>query len=348
MTVKGRKKLKVAAYGGGLIIASYLAIRYVFPLVWPFIVAYGLAVLIYPIVRFLREKLHFHRNAATALTLVFTLVGLSAVFVLLIDKILGQIMELAEKWPSYEKKILGYLRDMCYAIERLLKIDADEVYGRVCDGFVNVVDSWQGRIMPILMNNSFNTLMVLIDVIIVIALTIMAVFYMTRDMDKLRETDKNNLFYEEIKYFRGLTSRIIRAYIRSQLIIMSIVAAICSLGLAFIGNNYYILLGIIIGIMDALPLIGVGAVMIPWSIVYVFMGQYLKAAIMFTIFIACYLLREFLEPRLMGQRIGISPIASLVSIYVGYQLFGFLGMIAGPLIYVLVREVISGYSSSSP
>ena len=130
---------------------------------------------------------------------------------------------------------------------------------------------------------------------------------------------------------------------RSQFIIILVVAVVCSLGLLIIGNDYYILFGVIIGILDALPLIGVGAVMIPWSIIYVFMGNYYKAAILMIVFVFCYFIREYLEPRLMGKQIGITPIASLISIYVGYRLFGFLGMIVGPLMYVLIREVVGKY-----
>lgn len=345
MTAITRRKLMIAGVGCGLLIVSYLAIKYVLPLMWPFILAYGLAVVIYPSVRFLRDKLHFHKNAATCLVLIFAIAVFTTVLIVLADKILQQIMAFADRWPYYEEKLLGYLKDICGTIERTFKIKSGEVYGNVCDGVINVIDSWQGKIMPVIMNNSIHTLVVFVDVLIFIALTVMAVFYMTRDMDKLKEINKNNLFYEEIRYLRGLVSRIVKAYIKTQLIIISVVAAICSLGLAIIGNSYYILLGIIIGIMDALPLIGVGAVVIPWSIVYVFMGEYLKAAIMFTIFIICYLVRELLEAKLMGLRIGISPIASLISIYVGYRLFGFLGMMAGPLVYVLVREVISGYGN---
>ena len=70
------------------------------------------------------------------------------------------------------------------------------------------------------------------------------------------------------------------------------------------------------------------------------MGEYMKATILFVIFIVCYLTREFLEPRLMGQKIGMTPITTLISIYIGYQLFGFLGMIAGPLVFVLIREIL--------
>jgi predicted PurR-regulated permease PerM len=113
-----------------------------------------------------------------------------------------------------------------------------------------------------------------------------------------------------------------------------------------IGNNYYIVLGIIIGILDALPLIGVGAVMVPWSVIYIAMGSYYKAAVLFVMFLLCYFIREYLEPRLMGKHMGITPIASLLSIYVGYGLFGFLGMIVGPLVYVLIREIVGRYSNT--
>lgn len=348
MTNLTKKKLKIIAVGGGVLIASYGAIKYLLPLIWPFILAYGLAVLIFPVVRFLRDKLHFHKNAAAGLTLAAALCIMSAAITVLADKVFRQIKELAANWPTYEEKIMSYLRNMCGVVEKTLKIDDGQVYGIVCDGVDRAIDGWQGQIMPTLMNNSLNTLLVLIDVLIVIVLTIMAVFYMARDMDNIRKTNDKNLFYKEISFCRNLVSKAIRAYIKSQLIIMSIIAVICSVGLAIVGNRYYILLGIVIGVLDALPLIGVGAIMVPWSIVYIFTGHYLNAAIMLTLFIVCYFVREFLEPKLMGQSIGMSPIASLISIYVGYQLFGFLGMIAGPLVYVLVREVIVSYNSSQP
>lgn len=194
--------------------------------------------------------------------------------------------------------------------------------------------------MPLVMNNSLQTLLTLMDIIIVTTLTAMAVFYMVRDIESIRKISKKNIFYKEIVYIKGLISRVLKAYVRSQAIILSVVAVICAIGLAFIGNKYNVVLGIIIGIFDALPLIGAGTILIPWSIIYIFMGEYIKATILFVIFIVCYLMREFLEPRLMGQRIGMTPIATLISIYIGYQLFGFVGMIAGPLVYVMIREIL--------
>lgn len=336
-------KIKVILIGGSLIVGSYLAIKLLLPIVWPFLLAYGLAVLIFPIVRFLRDKLHFHNNAATALTLLFVLSLLAALLTLLTGKIVTQVMELVKNWSAYQNTFFSYLHRICHFAERTIKVDGDSMYKNICDNMCNAINGWQKKIMPLIVNNSLQTLKIFVDTIVVIVLTVMSVFYMTRDMESIRTVSDDNLFCKEIKYGKSLMSRILRAYIRSQIIIMSIVALICCVGLFIVGNKYYILFGILIGILDALPLFGVGAVMVPWSIVYVFMGNYFSAAVMLVVFFTCYIAREFLEPRLMGQSVGMSPVSSLITIYAGYQLFGIIGMIAGPLIYVFVREIISGY-----
>lgn len=97
--------------------------------------------------------------------------------------------------------------------------------------------------------------------------------------------------------------------------------------------------GIIIGILDFLPLIGAGTFLVPISIYYLFKANYPAAVLTFVIFVVCYLVREILEPKLLGSRIGIHPLVSLISVYIGYKVFGLLGMILGPFGYVFVSEV---------
>ena len=343
MTRITKKKITTLGLIGGLLAASYVSIKYVFPLLWPFVVAYGIAVIIHPIVKFLVDKLHFHKNAATILTMCFTLIGIGVFLFFVGNGIIIQSARLIEKWPYYEKQLMESVENICEGIENFFNMNSGTIYDTVYDGAANAMESWQKSVMPTIMNNSIKTIMTLVNLVIVLFLTIMSIFYMTRDMEKYKRVSEGNIFFKEIRYIKSLALRIIKAYVRSQFIIILVVAVVCSLGLLIIGNDYYILFGVIIGILDALPLIGVGAVMIPWSIIYVFMGNYYKAAILMIVFVLCYFIREYLEPRLMGKQIGITPIASLISIYVGYRLFGFLGMIVGPLMYVLIREVVGKY-----
>ena len=346
MTRTTKKKITTLMLVGGLFIASYITLKYIFPLVWPFVLAYGIAVLVSPIVRFLVNKLNFHKTAATILTLCFSLVGVGVILFFIVNGIVVQSIKFIEKWPEYEKVFLDSAKNMCGGIETFFKMDKGTIYNTVSDGAARAMVNWQENVMPTIISNSVKTIKTMVDIIIVLVLTIMAVFFLTRDMDKYRNVSQDNIFYKEIRYMRGLVSRIVKAYVRSQFIIMSVVAFVCAIGLVMIGNNYYIVLGIIIGILDALPLIGVGAVMVPWSVIYIAMGSYYKAAVLFVVFLLCYFIREYLEPRLMGKHMGITPIASLLSIYVGYGLFGFLGMIVGPLVYVLIREIVGRYSNT--
>ena len=233
--------------------------------------------------------------------------------------------------------------NICGKFEEFFNISRGTIYDTVYDGAANVMENWQRSVMPTLMSNSVKTIMTMVSVLIFIVITLMAIFYMMRDMDKYKRVSESNIFFKEIRYVKGLVARIVKAYVRSQFIIISVVAFVCSMGLLIIGNDYYILFGILIGLLDALPLIGVGVVMVPWSIIYFFMGNYYKATVLVVVFVLCYFVREFLEPKLMGKQIGITPIASLISIYVGYGLFGFVGMIVGPLVYVLIREIVDKY-----
>ncbi len=341
MKVRSRKKLEMIGITLLLLLVAYVTIQYLLPLVWPFIVAYGIACLIYPVARFLHKKLHFHRIAAAAMTLIASLIVIVVGLYFVAETILVQVMALVKNWPVYQEQILAYLERACGILESAFRVEDGALYHVVYDGVGNILGYWQDELVPMVMTNSINTFMILMDGLIIIVLVVMAIFYMLKDMDSIRTVDKSNMFYDEIVYLKGLVSKILRAYVRSQAIIMAAVAAVCAVGLGIIGNDYNILIGIVIGLSDALPLIGVGTILVPWSLVCIFTGNYLHGAVLFVVFIVCYFIREFLEPRLMGQEIGLSPISTLVSIFVGYRLFGFLGMIVGPFVAVMLREILA-------
>lgn len=340
MRVKNRRKLEVIGVAVALVAIAYGCIRYILPLIWPFILAYGIASLIYPVARFLHNKLHFHKTAAAIVTLVLAMAGIAAGLYFIVDIVWGQLMSLLSRFPIYEERILLYLKKMCGMMEKACRMDSGTFYHIIYDGVGNVMSSWQAKIVQGVMNNSVNTFMLFFDVFLVLALTIMAVFYMLKDIESIRTVKKTNIFYSEIMYLKKLVSKVLKAYVRSQLIIIGVLSVVCSVGLAIVGNRYNIIIGIIIGVCDALPLIGVGTILVPWSVIYFFTGNYVNGVILFVVFILCYLIREFLEPRLMGKEIGLSPISTLISIFVGYKLFGFLGMIVGPLVTVMIREIL--------
>lgn len=98
-----------------------------------------------------------------------------------------------------------------------------------------------------------------------------------------------------------------------------------------------------IGILDALPVLGAGTVLIPWGVALLFQKAWKKAAVIFGIYVVCYFLRQISEARLMGKQVGLSPLGSLVSMYVGLKLFGLSGLILGPVGVLLIGDLVRMY-----
>lgn len=115
------------------------------------------------------------------------------------------------------------------------------------------------------------------------------------------------------------------AYGKTQIIILAATTAICIAGLFFLGNPYYGLLGVVIGLLDALPFIGTGTILFPWAAVCLLRHKTKQGIALLGIYVVCYLLRQLLESRMMGREAGLSPFLTLAAIYIGIQLFGLLG-----------------------
>ena len=125
---------------------------------------------------------------------------------------------------------------------------------------------------------------------------------------------------------------------KAQIIIMSIIGAVAAAALAVSGIHNGLLWGLLAGFLDALPFIGTGVVLVPLSIQQFFGGNYVRGAVCLLVYVACIFIRELLEPRLIGKRIGVSPIAILLSIYAGIKLFGMWGIIGGPLGFIIIYQ----------
>ena len=119
---------------------------------------------------------------------------------------------------------------------------------------------------------------------------------------------------------------------------MSIIGTLAAVVLGVIGIRNGVLWGILAGILDALPFIGTGIVLVPLGIQQLFDANYVGAVICLVLYVACIFIRELLEPKLIGKRIGVSPIAILLSLYAGIKLFGLWGIIGGPLGFVIIYQ----------
>ena len=128
-------------------------------------------------------------------------------------------------------------------------------------------------------------------------------------------------------------------YVKAQFLIMLMVTTVCVIGLFCTGNSYALIAGAGIGFCDALPFLGTGTILIPWAVIELLQGKYLLAAAYAVIYTISTLTRELLEPKLVGNKLGMPPLVVVGAVYVGLRVYGLWGFALGPVSYILIREI---------
>lgn len=118
------------------------------------------------------------------------------------------------------------------------------------------------------------------------------------------------------------------AYLKAQGLLLFFIAVISTIVLLLLKNPYAVLMGILIAIVDAFPVLGSGTILIPWAVFSWIQKDYVAAAVLLTLYVVTMVVREVLEPKLMGKEMGLKPLYVLLSVYVGLKLFGVGGIVA--------------------
>lgn len=112
-----------------------------------------------------------------------------------------------------------------------------------------------------------------------------------------------------------------------------------TIGLLLIGQSNAILLAAIICVIDILPVLGTGAVVIPWALISLFTGNILKAIGLILMYIVITIIRNFLEPKVIGNQVGLHPLITLLSMFCGLRLLGFVGLFGFPLTLIVLNDL---------
>ena len=249
-----------------------------------------------------------------------------------------QIAMLADRFPWCVEQADKYLTGACRQVEGALSLRPDTMVCAVRDMIRSLGGTVKQGVMPYVMGNSVNIARCFVHCCIIAVLYVIGVMLFLQEMDGWKEKMEQSVYQAEFERIKRLLCVVANAYVRTQGIIMLLTAVICGAGFFFMGNSYYILAGAGIGILDALPVFGTGTVLIPWAVWCAVRGQWGKGMAIFGIYLVCYVLREILEARLMGNKVGLTPLETLVSIFVGLQLFGIFGFLLGPVGVLIVKE----------
>lgn len=340
---KFRKCVKIL----GVTAAVYGVFHFLLPLVAPFVFAWLTALALKPLacrisgvlrVRWRGRSVGISVGAAGLLELAIIL-GIGGTLLYAGgQKLYGQAAMLAERFPWWVECLDRYLTMACRQVEGALSLRPDTMVCAARDMIRSLAATVKAGVMPYVMGNSVNIARCCVCCCVIAVLYVIGVMLFLQEMDGWKERMEESIYEAEFARIKKLLCVVANAYFRTQGIIMLLTTTVCIGGFFLMGNSYYILAGVGIGILDALPVFGTGTVLIPWAVLCFLRGQWGRGLMVFGIYLICYFLREILEARLMASKVGLTPLETLASMYVGLQIFGIFGFLLGPLGLLLVKE----------
>lgn len=330
---KNQKKYGLFA----LVIAGvYVFMRFLSPILSPFILAF----LIAGCMSRLTKKLPFRVKKpilAAALLLFF------AALCLLIAGLVGNFAaqkcrEIADSFPFYEETVCGLLGSCCDFMESTLGIDGESVENYVLKQVNVFAENLEVKILPAVMNGSVVCIKNVTGAAGFLIVVVIAVFLILKDYDRiLSGIGKNQDFRGVLEILQKIIAYL-KTYLKAQLVILLVIGVLCAAVLGMIGIEGGIIYGVLTGIMDTLPFIGTGIMLMPLAVFQLIAGNYRNAVMIAGLYAVCALTREFLEPKLIGDKMGIWPVGILFSVFAGMKLFGIVGIIKGPVSLVILCE----------
>ncbi|MDR1598832.1 MAG: sporulation integral membrane protein YtvI [Oscillospiraceae bacterium] len=347
-----RKSAIVLAMLGLVAVISLLL-----PYVAPFIVALALAAVIEPLVKLLsrlfgRMKTRRAVAAAICTALLLALILLSALA--LSTRVFSELRGMALTLP---RNVAGGVTSaMAWLDERLEEIDLidDETRAAIRQLIITLgssITSAASAFASSLARGLWNTATVTVpQALLFTTLAFMGTFYLSADKDRIIKFlcslmpagARQGSAMIKANLFRGLVGQL-----RAQLIMLLVTFTELSIGFSLIQMEYIMLLAAVIAILDALPIIGTGLFLIPMSIAGFFASDFRRGVGYLLLYVIIGIVRQTLEPRLIGRSIGLHPLATMMSMYASYRAIGLTGMIIGPILLMMIMTVLT-YLTNPP
>ena len=334
--------------------AVYLFFKHLLPILLPFAIAALIAAAVYPIAQKISEHSRVPKRVAAAVLVFLLLVAVSLALWLAAKRLATELGELAagigqDGDPISE--LIGSATDIINGISEkisaaLHKDTAHRISPDSVDAFLSgIASSAADAISAFLSKTLSSVASSLPKLLLAIAVTVISSFYFALDKEKLTAS-VNALLPEGVKAFmpkiKKEAAQTAGRYLRAYSLILLITFSVVFFGLTLIGTEYALLLAAVTALVDILPVLGVGTVLVPWSVIS-FITADLKSGIgLLILYVAVVLLRQFIEPKIIGKSLGIHPLVSLFSMYAGLRLFGVIGLLLAPAVVAGVRTLLAG------
>lgn len=326
----------------------YLGIRAIVFLM-PFVIGWIISAIAAPLVNWLEKRFNIVKKLGSAL-IVILVIGLIVTgiyfavsrIVIEIGDLIKNIPEMYAQLESGLRQIGGTLSGLFEKLPEGIQNGWNSFMANLDESMTDVIAKISDPAVAAAGNFAKRLPFYLISVIV----AILSAYFFTIQREEVLKWMKKiapesvekrmTLVMDNLRYALG-------GYFKAQFKIMGVVFLILLVGLAVLGVRYFVLVAFLISFLDFLPFFGTGTAMIPWGVYKFLMGDYKTAIILIVLYATTQIVRQLLQPKLVGDSVGMNPLVTLLLLYVGYRLGSVLGMIlAVPIGMVLINMLQAG------
>ena len=335
---KRRNFLVNFAYFGVITFIVVALVRYALPMLAPLVIALVIAYMLRPLVRIMRDKLRLRGKFAPALcvTLFYAVIGMLVSW--LGVKTVMAVIELIKMMPTlYDTHMLPFFTDVKVNLERFftgLDPAASGIVGDLGNQLISSLGEMISDISVAAMGFASNFAYALPGLFIELVLLIISTYFIAMDYEMMRDFCLRQLspkVKETVIQIKEYVVGTLLVCIRSYAIIMAITFVELSIGLYIVGIKHAVLTSLCISIFDVLPVLGTGGVMIPWVVLTLIQGSIVRAVGLLIVYVVVTIIRNIIEPKIVGKQLGLHPMVTLASMFVGLELLGVVGLFGFPI-----------------
>lgn len=333
-------------------IILFLIMTKLFIFYTPFLIAYIISIIIEPLIKIINTKVKLSRKVSSIIVLATIFLILVLILSYGIITLISESTNLLSGLNTYLEKSIVFIKEI-FSSTDLNKLKLPKEFTNITEG---TITNFLNMITNFIKNKLTNLLKYLSSIptmIIYIIITILATYFITTDKIYLLDFCEYHFSKKVTSKFKIYVNEITKClggYLKAELILILISFVIVLIGLnsfKMIGMNikYPTLMALLIGFIDALPILGSGTIMLPWGIGLIINKNFSLGCSILGLYIFISVTRQMLEPKIVSHNIGIHPIFTLIAMYTGFKIMGIIGLLIGPIILIILKSILSNNSN---
>ena len=343
-TRKERRNLLWLLYVALGLLGVWLMLRFVFPWLAPFLFALLMARFIEPCVLWLAKRTGWRRGICAVLCSLLAL-AIGFLFIgFLISRLIGAMGAFAEDLPNLMGQAAETLSWMERSFNRYVAaapMETQAMIQTVIDGIAAMADELPGRMSTYLFNSATTIASAFPRIIFVVLTYIIALVFISASYPQIMGFIARQIppkWRERGQEFRQGFTKTLGKWLKAQGILILVAFVLLAIAFFILGVRHWYLVAFLVALIDALPVLGVGTVLIPWAMISLITGDFAHAVGLIVTYGVVSLTHHILGARLVGAQLGLHPVATLIAMYIGFSAAGVLGLLVFPFLLLFVKK----------